>query len=159
MEERGFELTLELQEKYQFQVDFGGDLPGLLVDEPEPLGDGQGPNAARLLAAAVANCLSASALFCLNKARVPVSGMRTTVHTSLARNEQGRLRIGNMQVEIHPDVGGEAVARVDRCSKLFEDFCIVTQSVRDGLEVNVEVKLPDVAEQTVIEPGRDDVES
>lgn len=153
MEERGFELTLDLQENYRFLVDFGADLPGLLMDEPAPLGDDRGPNAARLLAAAVGNCLSASALFCLNKARVPVSGMRTEVRASMARNEKGRLRIGGIQVRIHPDVRAEDSARLGRCMTLFEDFCVVTQSVRDGLEVQVDVKLPDEADANGT-PGR-----
>ena len=67
MDERGFELTMELQQGMQFLVDFGGpELPPLLMDEPDPVGENEGPNATRLLAAAVGNCLSASALFCLS---------------------------------------------------------------------------------------------
>ena len=45
-------VSVELKQGYQFLVDFGtADTPSLLMDEPEPLGDGQGPNASRLLAA------------------------------------------------------------------------------------------------------------
>ena len=61
-----FTFTLEQQDDYAFLIRF--DTPGaapLLSDEPEPLGRGTGPNPSRLLAAAVANCLSASLLFAL----------------------------------------------------------------------------------------------
>ncbi len=78
-------VTMALQDGYRFLVDFQQEgVPGLLLDEPEPLGEGRGPNAARVLAAAVGNCLSASALFCLRKARVDVRGMRTTAQASAA---------------------------------------------------------------------------
>ena len=78
MEEKGLTLTLDLQKGYEFLVDFHQDgIPPLLMDEPPPLGEDHGLNASRLLAAAVGNCLSASALFCLRKARIPVKGMRT----------------------------------------------------------------------------------
>ena len=56
------------------------------------------------------------------------------------RNEKGRLRLGPLKVRIEPDVHVESPGRVDRCLEVFEDFCIVTQSVRDGLEVEVEVQ-------------------
>jgi uncharacterized OsmC-like protein len=52
---------------YQFDVEFATDLPTWRVDEPPPLGQGQGPTPVQLLAAAVGNCLSDSLLFALRK--------------------------------------------------------------------------------------------
>lgn len=141
MEENGITLTLDLEKGYEFRVDFHQPgIPSLLMDEPPSLGEDHGPNASRLLAAAVGNCLSASALFCLRKARIPVKGMRTTVHASLARNEQGRLRIGGIQAKIQPEVAPEDRERMGRCLGLFEEFCVVSQSVRRGIEVKVDVE-------------------
>lgn len=145
-----FEITLTLDHDLQFDVEFDlPDVPSLRMDEPEPAGDGAGPNAARLLAAAVGNCLSASALFCMRKARVPVTGMRTTVRTTLERNEAGRLRIGGIEVEIHPEVPDEDQARIVRCLDLFEDFCLVTESVRAGIDVDVDVEVETPAPDAV----------
>lgn len=139
MEEKGFTINMKLGEGYQFLVSFGEGLEELLMDEPVPLGQGEGPNASRLLAAAVGNCLSASALFCLRKARIDVKGMKTSVTTSLARNEQGRRRIGDINVRIQPRVEEKNRLRMQRCLEIFEDYCIVTQSVRKGINVKVEV--------------------
>lgn len=139
-------VSLELQQGYQFLVDFGmPGVPDLLMDEPEPLGAGQGPNASRMLAAAIANCLSASLLFCLRKARVDVRGMRTDASAALVRGERGRLRVGDVSVRIHVDLEQPDSGRIARCLGLFEDFCVVTQSVRSGLDVSVEVDLPQPA--------------
>lgn len=141
-DDRSFEISLELLENFAFDVEFDEpDVASLRMDEPPPLGDGSGPSASRLLAAAVGNCLSASALFCLRKARIPVNGMRTEVHATQTRNEAGRLRISQIEVRIHPDVPSEEVGRTDRCLALFEDFCVVTQSVRVGVPVDVRVQL------------------
>lgn len=139
-EELAVDVTLELQKGYEFLVDFQREgVPHLLMDEPPPLGEGHGPSAARVLAAAVGNCLSASALFCLRKARIDVRSMRTSVRASLVRNEKGRLRIGGIQVNIELAVAPEDRPRTGRCLELFEDFCVVTQSVRSGIDVQVEV--------------------
>ncbi len=143
MEEGSFTITLNLQRGYEFLVDFQQQcVPPLLMDEPPPLGEGLGPNPARVLAAAVANCLSASALFCLRKARIEVTGMRTTASAAISRNEDGKLRIGGVQVKIEPQVAEADRPRMGRCLELFEDYCVVTQSVRQGLDVKVEVTLP-----------------
>lgn len=139
-EEKGFELTLRLQEGYRFAVDFGGGLPELLVDEPAPLGAGVGPNAARLLGAAVGNCLAASLEFCLQRSRVPLHGMEVTVRGTIVRNEEGRFRIASVAVTLAPEVAPEDRERMQRCLDVFEDFCIVTQSVRNGLQVDVTVE-------------------
>lgn len=136
-----FTFTMDLQENYRFLVEFDQDgVPPLLLDEPEPLGEGAGPNAARMLAAAVGNCLSASALYCLRRAHIDVHGIHTTVSGSLERNDAGRLRIGGIAVRIEPVVDADDQPRMRRCLELFEDFCVVTQSVRHGIEVDVAVE-------------------
>jgi organic hydroperoxide reductase OsmC/OhrA len=139
--EEGFSFTMDLQDGYRFLVDFDQEgVPALVMDEPEPLGKGAGPNAARVLAAAVGNCLSASALYCLRRARIELHGMRTTVSGSLERNDAGRLRVKGIQVRIEPVVDESQQPRMRRCLELFEDFCVVTQSVRAGIEVDVAVE-------------------
>jgi organic hydroperoxide reductase OsmC/OhrA len=109
------------------------------MDEPPPLGEGRGPNAARILGAAIGHCLSASLLFCLKKTRVEVSAMETKVTGTVERNEKGRLRIGTIRVQLSPEIAREDRVRIGRCLEMFEDYCIVTQSVRKGIEVDVQV--------------------
>jgi organic hydroperoxide reductase OsmC/OhrA len=135
------ELTITLDEGYRFTVDFQQDgVASLVMDEPPPLGEGGGPNAARVLAASIGNCLSASALYCLRRARVEVNAMRTNVTATLVRNEAGRLRVGGVRVELNPVVAAADQQRMRRCLEIFEDFCVVTQSVRDGIDVDVAVQ-------------------
>lgn len=139
--DEGFCFTMDLEDGYQFLVDFHQQgVPALLMDEPEPLGEGSGPSAARVLAAAIGNCLSASALYCLRRARVDVQGMQTTVSGSLERNDAGRLRVKAISVRIEPVVEESQQPRMRRCLELFEDFCVVTQSVRAGIPVDVSVE-------------------
>lgn len=132
--EGSFSIELEEVEDYRFHIDFGNS--ELLVDEPPPLGEGKGPNASRLLTAAVANCLSASLVFCLKKFREEVKGMKTTAKANLVRNDAGRLRMGSMEVSIRLASNHE---HLDRCLAQFEDFCVVTASVRAAIPVNVKV--------------------
>jgi uncharacterized OsmC-like protein len=142
MEEKGFDLTLTRGEDYQFVVEFdGARMADLLLDEPAPLGGDAGPNAARVLGAAIGNCLSASLLFCLQRARVNVEGMRTEVRGRIARNEKGRFRIAGINARIVTAIPAEDQDRVSRCLGVFEDFCIVSGSVRQGVEIDVEVEV------------------
>lgn len=135
----GATVRLELEDGYRFWVDLGEGFPPLLMDEPAPLGDGAGPNASAVLAAAVGNCLSASLLYCLRRARIDVTSLRTEAEVVPARNAEGRLRIGSIRVELHPEVAAGAEGRLGRCLELFEDFCVVTESVRAGIDVAVKV--------------------
>jgi organic hydroperoxide reductase OsmC/OhrA len=146
VENQEFSVDLELREGYRFGVDFDQDwVPTLQVDEPAPLGAGDGPNAKLLLAAAVGNCMSSSLLFCLRRARVEVVGLRTRVSGTVVRNPQGRLRIGELRVSLLPTLSPEDAARSARCMELFQDFCVVGESVRQGIPLRVEVELDEAA--------------
>jgi organic hydroperoxide reductase OsmC/OhrA len=140
-ESLSFDLELEQLEGYEFKVKF--DWPGvdeLLLDEPAPLGGAKGPNASRLIAAGVANCLSASLLFCLaGKFKQPLGKLRTQVHGEIVRNEKGRMRIGRFDVTICMAEDAATLQHIDRCLAQFEEFCVVTESVRRGIPVGVRV--------------------
>jgi len=144
MQNHAIDVTLQLEDGYQFTVDFGQEaLSELLVDEPPPLGQGHGPNASRMLAAAVGNCLGASLLFCLRKARVDARDLRVRVRGNVERNDNGRFRIPDIGVAIDLQVPPEQRQRTGRCLEIFEDFCLVTQSVRNGINITVDVDVAD----------------
>jgi uncharacterized OsmC-like protein len=126
---------------YKFKAEFDAEgIPDLIVDELKPLGENSGPNPARLLSVAVGHCLSSSLLFCLSKARINVKNLETTIKSTQERNEEGRLRIRKLEVEMHLDVDEQDRNRVARCLDIFENYCTVTQGVRKGIEVTVKVE-------------------
>jgi organic hydroperoxide reductase OsmC/OhrA len=138
---REFAIDLTRASAYHFQVEFDqAGVPVLDVDEPPPLGAGSGPNAARLLGTAIGHCLASSLLFCLGKARVEVQGLKARVTGTITRNEAGRFRVTSVRVQLLPGIAAEDRERIGRCLEIFQDFCIVTESVRKGLEVQVEVE-------------------
>jgi len=131
---------LRFLQGYQFNVEFDAEgMPKLLLDEQKPAGQNAGPNPTRLLSAAIGHCLSSSLIYCLLKARVRINNIETTVRTNTARNKEGYLRVEGIDVQINLDVAEEDKSRVPRCKEIFENYCTVTQSVRKGIEVNVNV--------------------
>ncbi len=136
-----FGLELEQLEGFQFKVRFDWpDVPELLLDEPEPLGRRAGPNAARLVAAAVANCLSASLVFCLRtKFKQDPGPVRAMATGRLERSERGRYRIAAIDVVLSLSEKFGDLPHQERCLEQFEDFCVVTQSIRAGIPVSVNV--------------------
>lgn len=141
MEEKAVVTTLELEKGYRFRVKFDMEnLASLILDEPPPLGEAAGPNASRILSTAVGKCLAASLTYCLRRSRAEVKKMSAEVTTTISRNEKGRLRVTDINVKLTPSVGEEDQPKLERCIGLFEDFCTVSQSVKNGINIHVEVK-------------------
>jgi len=137
-----FTLQIEQVAGFDFRVHFDKErYADLRIDEPAPLGGDTAPNPVRILAAAIGDCLSASLVFCLKRRKIDVTGLRSEVHVQLVRNERKRLRVGKIDVAIHPatPIPEEAL---QACLETFEDFCVVTQSVREGIDVAVKVTRP-----------------
>lgn len=134
-------LSLEQVEDFEFRVRFDGTaIADLSTDESAPLGHDAGPNPSRLLLAAVANCLAASLLFALRKFRNTPGPLKAQARAHLARNATGRWRITGMEVDLQLADASAALPNLERALAQFEDFCIVTESVRAGVPVKVQVR-------------------
>ncbi|HWI81126.1 OsmC family protein [Ramlibacter sp.] len=135
-----FQIELQQQGGYRFDVHFPGtDLPSLVTDEPPPLGTGVGPKPSQLLGTSVANCLCASLLFALRKFGNEPGPLRAVATVTLDRNAQNRMRISGIGVEIRLGVAGGMLQHGERAIAQFEEFCVVTQSVRSAIPVAVRV--------------------
>ena len=133
-------ITVTQKNNYQFLVDFGAAIPQLLADEPVPLGTGDGPSPSHLLLSAVANCLSSSLFFALQKFKQDAGGISTTATARIDRNEENRLRVLDIAVTIRLGKGGAEISHLDRVLSQFEPFCTVSQSVRHGILITVAVE-------------------
>lgn len=132
-----FQVSLKLLEKYLFEVDFG-EFGNVMTDEPPPLGDGEGPNPSAMLAAAVANCMAASLLFAMRKHKDDPGELTATVSGTIERVEKF-LRVTRLDVKLHLGKALADLPSIVKAVSQFENFCVVTQSVRHGIDVTVEV--------------------
>jgi organic hydroperoxide reductase OsmC/OhrA len=99
-----------------------------------------GPNPSRLLGLALLGCLSASFIFCLKKKNLTLDDLNATAELTIARNKKGFWRVMKVDVDINMEISDPATRkRADQCKKMFEQYCVVTQAVREG--INVEVNL------------------
>jgi len=140
-ETQEFTLTLTQESDYVFRIEFDDTaIPALHTDESAPLGGDTGPNPSRMLVAAVANCLSASLLFSLRKYKNNPGSIVARAKARLERNEHNRLRVAHIDVAIELPETAASYAQIERLLAQFEDFCIVTESVRHGIAVDVTVR-------------------
>ena len=139
MSAAGIRVSLRQKQDYQFDIDFGSGIPGLVGDEPAPLGSGSGPSPVQLLAAAVGNCLSDSLLFALRKFKQAPEPITCDVTAEVGRNPEGRLRVLSLHAVLTLGVAAAKLEHLDRVLSQFESYCTVTQSVGQGIAIELEV--------------------
>jgi len=140
MAEASTTIALKQIADYRFEADFGvPGMPLLVTDEPAPLGSGAGPSPDHMLGTAVANCLASSLLFALRKFKNKPEPIRATTVVEKARNAEKRMRISRIAVDLHLGAPAAGMQMLDRALAQFEDFCVVTQSVRAGIAIDVRV--------------------
>lgn len=139
MSDKPIIVELTQQQDYRFDINFGAGIPVLTGDEPAPLGTGQGPSPVQLLCAAVGNCLSDSLLFALRKFKQAPDPIRCSVYATVGRNTDGRMRVLQMTAVLTLGVPAAQLQHLDRVLEQFEQFCTVTQSVGQGIPIELQV--------------------
>jgi uncharacterized OsmC-like protein len=131
-------VKMRLLENYVFEIDFG-EFGNIISDEPPPLGDGEGPGPSAMLAASVANCMSASLLFALRKQKEDPGELHATV-TGTTERVDNYLRITSLAVTLKLGKAASEYQSLDKVLPVFENYCVVTQSVKRGIPVTVDIQ-------------------
>src|SRR3546814_3321740 len=92
-----------------------------------------------MLLGVLSNCRVASMLCAWRKQRNAPGRLRAAFAAVPQRNEKGRWRIPTAAVTLHLPGHDADYRALDRVLAQFEDFCVVTQSVRQGIDVAVTV--------------------
>ncbi|MFW9772143.1 MAG: OsmC family protein [Candidatus Heimdallarchaeota archaeon] len=133
-------VRISLEEEMIFKCDLGEmKVKDCYIDDThKDEVDMLGPNPSRMLGLAVLGCLSASFIFCLKKREFNLKDLKAEAEVTVARNEKGFWRVKKISVDINSKIEDpETRKRADQCRKMFENYCIVTQAVREGIDVEV----------------------
>ena len=132
-------VSLRQEADFRFAIQFADGMPVVYGDEPPPLGKASRPAPTHFLGAAVGNCLSASLLFALRKFKQNPDPIATEVDVVVDRNAENRLRVVRIDAKLTVGVPAASLEHLDRVLAQFEEFCTVTQSIRQGIAVEVSV--------------------
>ena len=134
------QVGIKLEEEMIFKCDLGEiQMSDLFIDEQHKKTiDKIGPNPSKLLALSVLGCLAASFTFCLQKRGFSLSDIDGRAIITSRRNEKGFWRLKNLEIILKPKIDNpEMRRRADQCKKFFERFCVISESIRDGIEINL----------------------
>ncbi|MFX1260042.1 MAG: OsmC family protein [Promethearchaeota archaeon] len=134
---------INLEKDMIFKCEMGNmALKDCYIDETnQEEADMWGPNPSRLLGMAILGCLSASFIFCLKKRNFSIDDLKAEANIIIGRNKKGFIRVKKVNIDIISKIDDPATRkRADQCKKMFENYCTVTAAVREGIEVNVNLK-------------------
>jgi len=135
-------VRLKLEKDMIFKCDMGNmKVKECYIDDTnEEEFDTWGPNPSKLLASAVLGCMSASLVFCVGKKGLKFDDFESEAEYVAERNDKGFWRVKEINVKLKPTTNDESVIkRLKHCEKFFEDYCVITQSVRQGITVNAQL--------------------
>ena len=145
-EEKKTKVGIKLDHDMIFKCNLGFEkLQEIYIDETlEEKEDLWGPDAARLLGMALLGCLSASFILCLQKRNLELDDLRAEAEIIIAKNEKKLLRVKEINVDLIPESKDPSVLkRIEQCKKFFEQYCTITESVRAGIDVNLNININD----------------
>jgi len=142
LRESRVKIGIKLEEEMTYRCDLGKmRMEDLFIDETHnKYSDKIGPTPSSLLALSVLSCLAASFTFCLKKKGFTLKELEGKAEVVIRRNEKGFWRVKAIDINIIPKIDDpNMLKRADKCMKFFKQYCIISESLRAGMEVNVKI--------------------
>ena len=113
------------------------------VDEPALFhGTDLGPSAVEYLLIGIGGCLGTTFIYCLQKKNIELETFEVVVDGKLSHTgPKKRLRLENVDVDLKfTPKEASSDLEINRCMKEFTKYCVVTNSITNGLPINVNCK-------------------
>ncbi|MFW9827519.1 MAG: OsmC family protein [Candidatus Thorarchaeota archaeon] len=134
---------LKQQKEMVFKCDLGKiNMNSLYIDEKNKKEiEKVGPSPVKLLALSILGCLAASFLFCIKKRGLSLANLEGKAETTVARNNKGLWRIKKINISLIPKTNDIIIKkRIEQCKKFFEKYCIISESVRLGIDIDLNIE-------------------
>jgi len=110
------------------------------IDEPTSFhGTDLGPSSVEYLLIGIGGCLGTTFMYCLQKRNVKMKSVEIEIDGKLSHvGPKLLLRLTKVDVEIKfiPEENASS-EEISECIKNFREYCIVSNSIADGLPINV----------------------
>ena len=127
-------VTLTHKNDYRFEVDFNESFKGFVSDIEKPSGGSCGPAQTHMLLAAVANCLSVSFLYSLNRFGIDGGNIVTKAMLDICKRD-GVYRVGKINVAITTGKSEEEMNGLGDVLSGFENISAISRSVLEGIPI------------------------
>jgi len=135
-------VTLNFLEKIHFTAT-ARHFKDIHVDEPKSFhGTDLGPSSIEYILIGIGGCLGSSFVYCLNRNNVDIENLEIIVDGTLKHiDREKHLRLIDIKVNLYFTTrNNESSEKIDLCIKKFKEHCVVTNSIMDGIPVQVKVQ-------------------
>ena len=134
-------VTLKYSEQQHF-IASARHFNDIQVDEPESFhGTDKGPSPVEFFLIGIGGCLGSTFTYCLQKQNVEIDTLEVVVDGQLKHaGPKMLLRLVNIEAELLITArDNDSSEKIEQCIKTFREYCIVTNSITQGVPLDVKV--------------------
>jgi len=134
-------VTLNYSEKLHFTAS-ARHFNDIHIDEPESFdGTDEGPSPVEFFLIGIGGCLGSTFAYCLQKQDVEIDKLEVVVDGQLKHvGPKLSLRLVNIEAELKITTrDNDSSDKIEKCVKSFQEYCIVTNSITQGVPIDVKV--------------------
>ncbi|MFX1237890.1 MAG: OsmC family protein [Promethearchaeota archaeon] len=112
------------------------------IDEPESFnGTELGPSPVEYVLIGIGGCLGSTLSYCLKKKGLEINKLEIIIDGKIRHEEPyNRLRITSVDAELHLNMKDNGnTGEIDSCVESFLKYCIVSNSISQGIPIDVKV--------------------